>query len=111
MKTITKLWIGLGILAVISPIGLYLPDKLNAGSAWGEWGSGEIKGLIGYIPAGLAKLSSLWNAVLPDYAFKGWEQKGMGQLSFAYVVSALVGIALCVGGAWLIGKFLAGKRK
>ena len=110
MKTVTKLWIGLGLLAVISPIGLFLPDKLKAGSAWGEWGADEIKGLIGYIPGGLEKLSSVWNAVLPDYAFKGWGDKGLGQLSFAYIISAIVGIALCVGGAWLLGKLLSRKQ-
>lgn len=109
MKTITKLWIGLGILAIISPIGLYLPDQLKAGAAWGEWGSDEIQELIGYIPSGLQKLSTVWNAALPDYAFKGWEDKGLGHLSIAYIVSAIIGIALCVGGAWLLGKLLARK--
>jgi cobalt/nickel transport protein len=111
MKTTTKLWIGLGILAVISPIGLYLPDKLNAGSAWGEWGADEMKGLVGYVPAGLEKLSSLWNSVMPDYAFKGWEGKGLGHLGFAYIFSALVGIALCVCGGLLLGKLLSRKRQ
>jgi len=110
MRTITKLWIGLGVLAVASPIGLFLPDKLKAGSAWGEWGGDEIKGLIGYIPSGLEKLSSVWNAAMPDYAFKGWEEKGLGHLSFAYIVSAAVGIALCVGGAWLLGRLLSRKQ-
>jgi hypothetical protein len=111
MKTITKLWIGLGVLAVLSPIGLFLPDKLKAGSAWGEWSADEIKGFIGYIPSGLKKLSSAWNAVMPDYAFKGWEAKGLGHLSIAYIVSAIIGIALCIGGAWLLGKLLAKKEK
>jgi cobalt/nickel transport protein len=110
MKTMTKLWIGLGILALLSPIGLYLPDKMKAGSAWGEWGADEMKGLVGYVPKGLEKLSSLWNALMPDYAFKGWEDKGLGHLSIAYIVAALLGIALCVGGAFLLGKLLAQKK-
>jgi hypothetical protein len=110
MKTTTKLWIGIAGLAVLSPIGLFLPEKFKAGSAWGEWGPDEIKGLIGYIPAGLEKVSSIWNAVFPDYAFKGWEEKALGQLSFAYIISAVIGIALCIGGAWLIGKLLAKKE-
>jgi hypothetical protein len=110
MKTITKLWIGLGILAVISPIGLYLPDKLKAGSAWGEWGADEMKGLIGYIPSGLEKLSSVWNAVMPDYAFKGWENLGLKHLSLAYIISAIIGIALCFGIAFIVGNFLAKKE-
>lgn len=110
MKTVTKLWIGLGVLAVVSPIGLFLPEKLKAGSAWGEWGADEIKGLVGYIPSGLEKLSTVWNAIMPDYAFKGWEGKGLEHLSFAYIISAIFGIALCVGGAWLLGKVLTKKE-
>ena len=110
MKTMTKLWIGLCGLAVLSPLGLYLPDKFKAGDAWGEWGSDKIKELVGYVPSGFQKLSSIWNAVMPDYAFKGWEEKGIANLSFAYVVSAVVGIALCIGGAWLLGSFLSRKK-
>jgi cobalt/nickel transport protein len=110
MKTITKLWIGLGILAVISPIGLFLPEKFKAGSAWGEWGTDEIKGLIGYIPGGMEKLSSLWTAAMPDYAFKETKNAHLGNLSIAYVFSAILGIALCVGGAYLLGKFLSRKQ-
>lgn len=109
MKTITKLWIGVGVLAAVSPLGLFLPEKFKAGSAWGEWGADEINGLIGYIPRGMEKLSSAWNALMPDYAFKGWGEKGIGHLSFAYIISAVIGIALCVGVAWLLGKILAKK--
>jgi hypothetical protein len=65
MKVTTKLWIGLGALALLSPIGVILPAKLKAGPAWGEWGAGELKGLVGYVPKGLEKLSSLWNALMP----------------------------------------------
>jgi cobalt/nickel transport protein len=110
MKLMTKLWIGMGILAVISPLGIILPVKLKAGSAWGEWGAEEFKGLVGYVPRGIEKLSSLWNALMPDYAFRGWEHKGMGHLSFAYIAAAIIGIALCAGVTYLIGKFLAKKK-
>ncbi len=109
MKTTTKLWIGLGVLALLSPVGIYLPDKLKAGSAWGEWGADEMKNLVGYVPAGLEKIASVWNALMPDYAFKGMENAGLGHLSIAYIVSALVGIALCVGSGLLIGKLLSRK--
>jgi hypothetical protein len=111
MKLPTKLWIGLGALAVLSPIGLILPEKFKTGAAWGEWGAEEFKGLVGYVPAGLKKLSSLWNSVMPDYAFKGWEKKGLGHLSFAYILASVVGISLCAGVTYFIGKFLAKKNK
>jgi hypothetical protein len=110
MKLATKLWIGLGALAVISPIGLILPDKFKAGDAWGEWSPEKFKELVGYIPNRLERLSSLWNAVMPDYAFKGWENKGMGHLSFAYIIAAVIGIALCAGVTYFIGRFLAKKK-
>lgn len=56
MKTVTKLWIGLGILAVVSPLGLILPEYFKAGDAWGEWGTDTIKDLVGYTPVGLEKI-------------------------------------------------------
>ena len=109
MKTTTKLWIGLGILALLAPLGLILPEHFKAGSAWGEWGADEMQKLVGYVPKGLEKLSSLWNAPMPDYAFKGWEEKGLSQLSFAYIISAVVGIVIIVLIVLLIGRVLARK--
>jgi hypothetical protein len=109
MRTMTKCWLGLGVLALLSPLGLILPDHFKAGSAWGEWGADEFQKMIGYVPQGLQKLGDLWKAPLPDYAFKGWEGKGLTHLSFAYVVSAVLGVALVVCTIWLLGRFLAKK--
>ena len=109
MKITTKLWIGMAILVVLSPLGLILPEHFKAGSAWGEWGLEEVQALVGYIPDGLAKLASLWTAPIPDYAFKGWEEKSLPHLSFAYIISAVLGIALVSIATWLIGKTLAKK--
>ena len=109
MKTTTKLWVGMAVLIVLSPLGLILPEHFKAGAAWGEWGADEMQALVGYIPNGLAKLSTLWNAPIPDYAFKGWEERGLSHLSFAYIISAVVGIAIVSVAAWLIGKTLAKK--
>ena len=111
MKIITKFWIGLVILVVLSPLGLLLPEHFKAGSAWGEWGADEMQHLVGYIPQGLAKLTTLWNAPIPDYAFRGWGEKGLLRLSFAYIISAVVGIALIVIVVLLLGKILAKKGK
>ena len=106
MKIATKLWIALGVLILLSPLGLILPEHFKAGSAWGEWGADEMEKLVGYIPGGLKRLSELWRAPLPDYAFKGWEEKGLVHLSFAYIISAIVGSVLVVLIIWLLGKFL-----
>ena len=109
MKLITKLWIGLLALIVLSPLGLIIPARFQAGSAWGEWGADEMTKLVGYVPKGLERLSSLWSAPMPDYAFKGWEEKGLAHLSFAYIISALLGSAIIFLGVLLIGKLLAKK--
>lgn len=109
MKTTTKLWIGIAILIVFSPLGLFLPEYFQAGDAWGEWGSEAVRELAGYMPKGLEKLSGIWSAPIPDYAFKGWEGKGLPYLSFAYIMSALTGIIAVVLAVLLIGKILSKK--
>ena len=109
MKLTTKLWIGLGVCILLSPLGLVLTDHFKAGSAWGEWGSDEIQKMVGYVPQGLARLGELWKAPMPDYAFKGWEERGLTHLSFAYIVSAILGVALIAVTTWAIGKGLAKK--
>ena len=109
MKTTTKLWIGIGILAMLSPLGLILPERFKSGDAWGEWSVDTIKGLIGYVPAGLHKLSARWCAPMPDYAFKGGGEKNLANLSLTYIISAAIGIGVCIGVAFLLGKLLSKK--
>ena len=107
MTLTRKLWIGIIILIVLSPLGLILPEHFKAGSAWGEWGVEEIQKMTGYVPLGFQRLSELWKAPLPDYAFQGWEGKDLFQRSFAYIISAVSGIAIIAGVVFLIGKVLA----
>jgi cobalt/nickel transport protein len=111
MKTTTKLWVGLAVLVVLSPLGLILPDHFKAGSAWGEWGVDEISKLVGYVPGGFAKLSNFWNAPMPDYAFKNPKKKNLPRLNFGYIFSAIIGTAVIVAVIILFGKMLAGKDK
>ena len=92
MKLTVKLWIGIGVLIILSPLGLLLPEHFKAGPAWGEWGT-----------------NGIWNALMPDYAFKGWEEKGLGHLSFAYIISAAIGILIVALLVLIIGKLLAKK--
>lgn len=109
MKITAKLWIGLVSLALLSPLGLLLPGYFRAGDAWGEWSVEGVKELVGYIPEKLEKLSSIWKAPLPDYAFQGVEEKGIGHLSAAYIFSAVIGIVVVVAIMFLIGKMLTRK--
>ncbi len=104
MSTITKMWLGLAVLAVISPIGIILPAKLKAGSAWGEWGIDEIEKMLGYVPRGMKETAEKWHAPIPDYGFKGWDQMGMAMQSLGYIFSAIIGIAIVVGAIMFLGK-------
>ena len=110
MTLTRKLWIGIVALIILSPLGLILPDHFKAGSAWGEWGRDQIQKMTGYVPEGLAKLSEIWKAPIPDYTFSDSEKKGLSHLSMEYIVSALIGIALTVAISFLIGKLLTGKK-
>ncbi len=107
MKTNTKVWIGLIVLIFLSPLGLILPDKLGAGSAWGEWGGDEMQKMVGYVPAGMARLGELWKAPFPDYAFKGQKEASLQALSFSYIVSGLLGVAIVVVAIIIIGRIIS----
>ena len=99
-----KLWIGIGIFILLAPIGLILPELLKASGAWGEWGADEIKNIAGYLPEGLKRLSELWSAPIPDYAFSGWDK---GVKSYvAYMISGLIGVVLVVAVSYVLGKVL-----
>jgi cobalt/nickel transport protein len=110
MRPITKLWIAIAILAILSPIGLMLPEIFKAGSAWGEWGIDEIKELAGYIPDGISRLSNIKTALMPDYSLRGWEGKGLLHQSIAYIISGFLGAALVAVIILLIGKKLSSKK-
>ncbi len=106
-----RLFAALLVMAVLTPLGLYLPRILSAGSAWGEWGIAEIRQMIGYEPAGMKKNADAWKAPLRNYALPGQETAPLSRLSLSYVLSALVGTALCGGGAWLLARWLTGRKK
>jgi cobalt/nickel transport protein len=109
MKINTKFWIGLGVLVILSPLGLLLPEHFKAGNAWGEWGIDQIQKLTGYIPKGLGEFSKIWNAPLPDYVFRRGQGQSILELSFSYILSAALGVLICVGIVLILGKFLSKK--
>jgi hypothetical protein len=106
MKTLAKIWIFIGILAILSPLGIWLPERFKSGSAWGEWGVGEVSKASGYRPAGMDNIAGFWKAPLPDYSFKGWEDKTLYYSGPAYIISAAAGIFLVAVIMLLFGKFL-----
>lgn len=38
MKEYRPLVAALVVMALLTPVGIYLPEILEAGGAWGEWG-------------------------------------------------------------------------
>lgn len=105
-STVTRMWIGIAVLALFSPLGIILPERLKAGSAWGEWGTDEIEKMLGYVPHGMKNVAEMWRAPLPDYDLKGWDHVGLGMQSLGYIFSAVVGMAIIVAVILLMGKFV-----
>lgn len=99
-STIIKLLIGLAILIVLTPLGL-----IATGETFGEWSVEELEEKIGYAPQGLSDLSSVWSAPLPDYGLPGTDTT-VGAVA-GYILSAIVGVAICAGAIYLLGKLVA----
>ena len=80
----------IAVLIAACPLGL-----LATGTAWGEWGADEIAGIVtdgkalGYTPSGLESGWSL-DVPMPDYALEGMNE------TLAYVLSAVIGVALLI---------------
>jgi hypothetical protein len=97
-KIIRNLSIGLLLLIILAPLGL-----LAAGETYGEWGPEELHEKLGFVPPGLEKLSGIWNAPMPDYALPGGGES-MIVSSAAYILSAVIGVVVCGGLLYFVGK-------
>jgi cobalt/nickel transport protein len=106
-----RLWAALLVLGLLSPLGLYLPEVMRAGAAWGEWGLEEVRELVGYVPAGMERSAEMWRAPLPDYALPGADTASAARLGLGYVFSALAGMAACAAGAYVLGRWLHRGRR
>jgi hypothetical protein len=100
-----KLWIGLLIMALLTPLGIFLPEKFGSGEAWGEWGIDKLERLLGYVPDRLKKLADLWKAPIPDYNFGGEDASVTIQV-ISYVVSGLLGLGACAFIVFLISRLI-----
>jgi cobalt/nickel transport protein len=105
-----KLWIGLLVMALLTPLGIYLPERFKAGDAWGEWGTDRLQEFLGYVPEGLRKMAELWKAPVPDYNFGG-ENAAFGTQVISYIMSGIIGIAVAALVIYLITKFLVKHEK
>jgi len=98
------LWVGLGILILLTPLGL-----IASGTAWGEWASKELQSILGYAPEGLKKLEGLWPSLIADYNLPGWDSPFMSALG--YILSAVIGVGLIVLITFLTSRFLPAERR
>ncbi len=93
MKSYKKYILFIGILIILSPIGLILPDLFNAGDAWGEWSVETVKEETGTEPAGMKKDAEIFKAPIPDYNL-GKEDDSLSKLSVNYIISGLIGTGI-----------------
>jgi hypothetical protein len=100
-KIIKNFAIGLALLIILAPLGL-----LAVGETFGEWGPEEVKEKLGFVPPGLEQLSSLWSAPMPDYSLPGIGDS-MTAASAAYILSAVLGVVICGGLLYFVGKKVA----
>ena len=110
-RTLRALWVSVGMLMVLAPLGL-----LAAGTAWGEWAASDFsdpetrqeiaaaslnQAPPAQAPKGLERLSSFWTAPWPDYA-PGFVRSE----SFGYILSAVFGVGLVILASAAIGRAL-----
>ncbi len=86
-----KLWVAIGILIVLSPLGVILPHLFHAGGAWGEWSGDEVRKITGFVPEGMRRVGEAWKAPLSAYGVPGLGG-ALGEESLGYVLSAIVGV-------------------
>jgi hypothetical protein len=108
-KSIRKLWIGIGILVVLSPLGIIIPAYFGAGGAWGEWSLDQIEKMAGFVPEGMKRMAGVWKAPMTNYAVPGQGQ-GPAHSGIGYVLTAVIGIAVTAGIVYLLAKILARKN-
>lgn len=105
-----KLWTGLAVMALLSPLGIVLPEIFNADGAWGEWSPDKLEKLLGYIPEGMKKIAGIWKAPVADYNF-GSESSLFAAQILSYAGSAIAGIAISAGVIYIISKFIVKNEK
>ncbi len=91
-----KLLVLLGVLAMLSPLGL-----IASGDAWGEWSANRIGEMIGFIPEGLKRFADMWSSPFSDYSIKGLNP------ALGYIVSAVIGALLVVALMYIVGKIIS----
>ncbi len=111
MKEYRTFLIALGVMALLTPAGLYLPEIVKGGAAWGEWGIDEVREMIGYAPPGMERDADAWKAPMPEYGLPGREDASLPRRSLHYLLSAFLGVFLCGGVTYLIARLVSGRGR
>jgi len=100
-----KFWWALGVLIVLSPLGL-----LASGTAWGEWGAEELQKMLGFIPSGMQRLAGTWShAPFGDYSLPGFES--FWSSAIIYILCAIIGVGMISLLTYLFWRFQVAERK
>ncbi len=92
-------------MALLTPLGILLPEEFNSGGTWGEWGIDKLERVLGYVPDRLKELADLWKAPIPDYNLGG-ENASMTIQVISYVASGLLGLGACAFIVFLISRLI-----
>ncbi len=99
---------GIGILVILSPLGIIIPAYFGSGGAWGEWSLDQIEKITGFVPEGMKRTARVWKAPMTNYAVPGQGQ-GTAHSGIGYLLAAVIGIAVTAGLVYLLAKILARK--
>jgi cobalt/nickel transport system permease protein len=115
-RGLRSLWLGLGLLMVLTPVGI-----LATGTAWGEWAASDFaspggraaiaSASLGHAPpsrapSGLQRLSSAWTAPWHDYAPSFVRSPALG-----YALSAMFGAGLVVLASEATARLVGARRR
>jgi hypothetical protein len=89
-----KIFMWLIAFAIITPVGIFLPELFHTNDAWGEWDVKTVKEKNGSAPKGMAKDAAIWKAPIPDYKMN--EDTSVLKKSFQYILSGVLGIAFTI---------------
>lgn len=97
-------------MALLSPLGVILPQKLNSRGAWGEWDAETLQRMLGYVPEGLRRMTNLWSAPIAGYNF-GDEQAALFFKVVSYIISGIVGLVIVAAVMVVISRLVLKNEK
>jgi hypothetical protein len=109
LRTTRKLWIAIGILVLLSPLGIVVPGYFGAKGAWGEWDLDHIEKLAGFVPEGMKRIAHIWRAPMTDYAVPG-QGTGLAGGGLGYLLAGVLGVSVTAGLMYLVAKILIRKN-